>query len=94
MKTKKQKMLQLAAILSTVCAVSCVFLMIFVNDKFTNLTIFFAILSTTFATNASNSEVKKKEINLTKKDKLILKVSVWIAAVLVIVGIIFAFFYA
>ena len=91
MKTKKQKLLQFGAVISVICALSCVFLMIFVNDKFTNLTIFFGVLTTIFATNAGNSEVNKKEKELTEKDKLILKVFMWTSIVLVIVGIAFAF---
>jgi hypothetical protein len=65
MKTKKQKVFQIGAIVFTVLAVICVFLMIFVNDRFTNLTILFGLMSTIFV-NASNATPKKEE--LTKTD--------------------------
>jgi len=93
MQTKKQKLLQIAAIISVLCAVSCIFLMVFVNDKFTNLAIFFGVLTTIFTTNARNSETKKKEKELSEKDQFILKILMWIAIALVIAGIVFAFFY-
>ncbi len=92
MNSKKQKILQIGAIISTILAVTSVFLMIFVNDKFTNLTILFAVLSTIFATNANNKNLKKKE--LTEKEKLIRNFFLWISIILIIIGIIFAFIYA
>jgi uncharacterized membrane protein YidH (DUF202 family) len=91
MKTNN-KLVKVIGIIFTISSLVLFAFSVFMNDKYIPITIFAAIMGSIAITKAGKSNNIETSKPLSKREKLMLKISLVLTVVLIIVGVIFAIY--